>query len=239
MLVLGIETSTPCGGVALFDEQHLLGSVTMDSARGHSRHALPWILTMLREARATVDDLDVVAVGRGPGSFTGVRVGMALAKGLCETGSPRLVTVSSLMALAVRAYGGEAVDTVVPLMNARQGEVYGGFYPVREGAVLLDTVEEFALAPEEVAERMPGRCLLAGAGALAFRPLFEQTGGANAVFARLDRLHPSAEQIAWLGLGKAKAGRFVAAEDARPVYLRDAVAVRAQERAATHTDSME
>src|SRR5690606_10819788 len=117
----------------------------------------------------------VVAVSHGPGSFTGVRVGMALAKGLCESGQPKLITVSTLEALAWRAYSGEPVEYVLPLLNARQGQVYGAVYPV-SGEIGPIQGEEFALSPSELIEQWPGRCLVVGEGAVEYRAQWEQLG---------------------------------------------------------------
>src|SRR5690606_23899966 len=116
MIVLGIETSSPTGGIALMDEQRLLACQTITSSRAHSRLILPTVQAMLRELDLAVGAIDVVAASHGPGSFTGVRVGLTLAKGLCESGTPRLVTVSTLEALAWRAYAGEDVEYVAPLL---------------------------------------------------------------------------------------------------------------------------
>ncbi|MBX3729935.1 MAG: tRNA (adenosine(37)-N6)-threonylcarbamoyltransferase complex dimerization subunit type 1 TsaB [Candidatus Sumerlaeia bacterium] len=220
MLVLALETSTPTGGAALLEDDRLLGALTLTSARGHSRHLLPFVELLLRESSRSLNDVDVVACACGPGSFTGVRVGLSVAKGLCLTGRPGLVTVSTLHALAVRAYGGEPVEWIAPMLHARRGEVYGAFCPVTDGAVGAPA-EEFALRPEDMLARWPGRCLLAGEGALAFA---EAWAAADAVWARADRRQPSAEQVALLGLAKARAGHFENPRTALPTYLRDPVA---------------
>jgi tRNA threonylcarbamoyladenosine biosynthesis protein TsaB len=220
MLVLALETSTPTGGVALLEDDRLLGALTLTSARGHSRHLLPFVELLLRESARALDEVNVVACACGPGSFTGVRVGLSVAKGLCLTGHPRLVTVSTLHALALRAYGGESVEWVAPMLHARRGEVYGAFCPVADGVVGAPD-EEFALRPADVVARWPGRGLLAGEGALAFSDAWT---GVDAVWARVDRRQPSAEQVALLGLARARAGQFEDPRTALPTYLRDPVA---------------
>lgn len=221
MRVLGIETASPSGGVALMDEQRLLAVQTIFSSRAHSRLLLPAIETMLAELKLTVGDIDAVAVSRGPGSFTGVRVGMAVAKALCEPGRPRLVLVSTLEALAWRSWGGEAVDGVLPLLNARQGEVYGAYFPIVDGQPGPCEGGEFLLKPAEVVSRMAGRCLVAGEGARAFPEIWQAAGG-RLVAARADRFHPGPEQVALLGLRAAQQGKFTDAAEALPMYLRDA-----------------
>lgn len=221
MIVLGIETCSPSGGVALFDGDCLLGSQTICSARAHSRLIMPAVETMLRELGKGVGDVHAVAVSAGPGSFTGVRVGMALGKALCEPGTPRLVLVSTLEALAFRAWAGEAVDSVVPLLNARKGEVYGAAFAV-EGGSLVRRGDDFTCPPEHLADRTAGVCLVAGEGARAWRPQIAAALAGRVVEARADRFDTSAEQVAMLGHREAAAGRFADPAAAGPVYLRDA-----------------
>lgn len=209
------------------DDERLLGAQTICSSRAHSRLILPAIELMLGELKKNIEDVDVVAVSRGPGSFTGVRVGMALAKGICAPGHPKLVTVSALEALAHRAYGGEAVEYILPLLNARQGEVYGALYQVKHEAIGPVVGEEFAATPEELVARLPGRCVVAGEGALVYKDLFENAG---AVLARRDRLHPGPEQVALLGAERASRGEFVSAGEAAAVYLREASVSKPKQR---------
>jgi tRNA threonylcarbamoyladenosine biosynthesis protein TsaB len=178
--------------------------------------------TLMKESGIGPGDLDAVAVTRGPGAFTGVRVGLSLAKGLCLTGTPRLLTVSTLDALAHRAWCGEQTDYVLPLLNARQGQVYGAFFRVGASGVGETEGDEFALSPADVLARWPGRCLLAGTGALAFADVWESAGKGQAVWARPERQLPSAESLAFLALDRASRGDFEDPETVLPVYLREA-----------------
>jgi len=221
MIVLGIETCSPSGGAALFDGDCLLGSQGICSSRAHSRLIMPTVKGMLDELGLTVGAIGAVAVSAGPGSFTGVRVGMTLGKALCEAGRPRLVLVSTLEALALRAWSGEDVDAVVPLLNARKGEVYGAAFAMRGGAPAR-IAEDFVCAPEDVARRVAGRCLVAGEGARAWREQLRAALGDRLVEARPDRFDTSAEQVAVLGHREALAGRFADPATAGPTYLRDA-----------------
>ncbi|MDK2972454.1 MAG: tRNA threonylcarbamoyladenosine biosynthesis protein TsaB [Candidatus Sumerlaeota bacterium] len=222
MNLLAIETSTPTGGVALVADGQLLGSMTITSQRGHSRLILPAMETLMKEAGIGPGDLDVVAATRGPGAFTGVRVGLSLAKGLCLSGTPRLLTVSTLEALAHRAWCGEQTDYVLPLLNARQGQVYGAFFRVGASGVGEAEGEEFALTPEDVLARWPGRCLLAGTGAQVFADAWEGAGKGQVVWARPERRLPSAESLAFLALERATQGLFEDPAAVLPVYLREA-----------------
>lgn len=227
MIVLGIETCSPSGGVALFDGTRLLGVQTIHSSRAHSRLILPAIRQMLDECDLAPDGIDVVAVSAGPGSFTGVRVGLTLGKALCQPGHPRLVLVSTLEALAWRAFAGEEVDCVVPLLNARQGEVYGAVVKVENQSPTSLLAGPFALPPADLPKRWEGRALLAGEGARVCLQAWQGSDDSpDFVLARADRFDPSPEQVALLGWREAEAGRFVDPTHAAPIYLREAAVSR-------------
>lgn len=230
MIVLGIETSTPSGGVALLEDERLLACQAIRSAKAHSRLLLPATSTLLRELNLTLDQVDAVAVSSGPGSFTGVRVAMSVGKALCETGRPRLVLVPTLDALACRAWAGEPVNYVMPLLNAKQGRVYGAIFASSEEGVGNRLGEEFDLKPDEVAARWPGKTLLAGEGALAYTNVWETLPGDTFLLARPDRLLCGPEQVALLGLRAAQAGRFADPAQCLPVYLREATVSKPRPR---------
>ena len=219
MIVVGLETSSPTGGVALMIDGVLVGSMTVTSPRGISRLILPALQSLLAEASLTMDRVDVVATTVGPGAFTGVRVGLSIAKGLCASGSPKLVTMSTLEALAWRAVE-SSCPAVVPMMNARQEQVYAAVFEVISGWLRRAT-DDLALTPAELAPMIPTGSLLAGDGALAFRDHWTDLG-VQPLLARGDRLRPSAESVALLGWLKATTGDFTDPATAAAVYLRPA-----------------
>lgn len=135
MIILGIETATPSGGVALMDEQRLLGSVLRHGGRSHSQRIMAGLDSLLRDLGLTTAKLAGVAVSVGPGSFTGVRVGLAAAKALAYAAEIPLVGVSTLEAFAYRALGADCGGVVsdpppllCPILDARRGEVYWTLY---------------------------------------------------------------------------------------------------------------
>ena len=223
MMVLGLETASPSGGAALFDGERLLGVQLINSSQAHSRLILPAVQKMLEENDLTIGDLGAVAVSAGPGSFTGVRVGLTLGKALCEpSDGPGLVLVPTLEALAARCWRGEAAEVVVPLLNAMRGEVYGAVFAPGDGGRMQRVEEDFVCAPEEIVKRVEGRVLFAGEGALAYRDLFEADFEDRAVWARADGFHPGPEQVALLGRERALRGEFADPATAGPIYLREA-----------------
>lgn len=232
MIVLGIETSTPSGGAALLRGDELLAVQSIRSSKAHSRLLLPSVDAILRELGLVITDVDVVAVAAGPGSFTGVRVGLSIGKALCEgDGGPRLVLVPTLDALAVGAYGGEPVDMVLASLNARRGELYAAIYPVGPGGVELGGAVPHVASPAEVAASIPQgrRALLAGDGPQAAPELFAES--ARFLPARPDRRLCSPVQVALLGARAARLGHFTTPSQAAPVYLRDAAVSTPENRA--------
>jgi tRNA threonylcarbamoyladenosine biosynthesis protein TsaB len=152
-VILALDTSTLQSGVALVDGDGRVVAARTARVTTHSETLLPMIRDVLAEAgidpRAGAGPLSAIACGAGPGSFTGLRIGLATAKGLCLALERPLVMVSSLQALALRAPPGELA---VPCIDAFKGEVYAGFYR-RDAAGGAPHAEapEAVLAPERLA----------------------------------------------------------------------------------------
>jgi tRNA threonylcarbamoyladenosine biosynthesis protein TsaB len=140
--ILGIDSATPIASVAVVDETRVLAEGRSDTA-GHRADLLVLVDRVCREAGVTPRDLDAVAIGAGPGSFTGLRIGMATAKGIAFAAGKPLWAVSSLAALAY------PVDKplVIAVLDARRGELYAGAY--RRPPFALEG-EERLLAPPEL-----------------------------------------------------------------------------------------
>ncbi|HUJ59582.1 MAG TPA: tRNA (adenosine(37)-N6)-threonylcarbamoyltransferase complex dimerization subunit type 1 TsaB [Kofleriaceae bacterium] len=141
MIVLGLDTATRIASVALDGEERCSRSSERDA------DLLLRIDELCRARGVAPAQLDAVAVGAGPGSFTGLRIGMATAKGIAFAAGKPLWAVSSLAALAWRARG--QADVVVAVLDARRGELYAGCY---DGGTLAPLCDERALAPGELAD---------------------------------------------------------------------------------------
>lgn len=126
MLVLGIESSTPVASVALAGPKGLVGEITLNIGLTHSEQLLPLIVDLLEQARLTLSDVEGIAIAGGPGSFTGLRIGMATAKSLAQGSHLPLVAVPTLQALAYTQVGSNFL--VSPVMNARKREVYTALF---------------------------------------------------------------------------------------------------------------
>ncbi|HUW65141.1 MAG TPA: tRNA (adenosine(37)-N6)-threonylcarbamoyltransferase complex dimerization subunit type 1 TsaB [Spirochaetia bacterium] len=126
MLVLGIDTATPVAGVALVNENGLVASRLVSGSRSHSVRLMPMIRDVLHEGQVQPGDLSGLAVSTGPGSFTGLRIGLVCARTLARIWQLPLAGLSTLEVLAFPFAGSGAL--VVPMLNARRGEVYAGVY---------------------------------------------------------------------------------------------------------------
>ena len=214
-LVLALDTSTSVGGVAVGEGGAVLGEVVLETAQRHSELVLPAIEQALRAAGASVDHVGAVVVGAGPGSFTGVRIAAAIAKGLARARGLPLYAISSLLAAAASA--GMEDRAVCALFDARRGEAYAGCWREEEVRVitLLEPTADLVAA---IVERMaPHAPLYIGDGAQRNQALIESSGG------RVGAPHAGAHCArALLALHHAAHGSDLVADAAhwQPSYIR-------------------
>ena len=123
MKILGIDTSTPIGSIALIDGDNLVAEHTLNIVQAHSSRLMPAIDSVLKWGNITAEALDGCAVGIGPGSFTGIRIGVATIKSLCYALDKPIVGVSTLEAIAYNLRSTNGV--ICPLLDARRSEIYG------------------------------------------------------------------------------------------------------------------
>ena len=126
MKILSISTSQMAGGVGLVVDGDSIGEIFFSTRKTHSRRLMTHLLFLLKEAGMSWDDIDHIAVDQGPGSFTGLRIGVATAKGLCVSMGYGLVGVSSLDIMAEQALLFSGL--ILPMIDARKGQVYGALY---------------------------------------------------------------------------------------------------------------
>jgi len=170
MKILAVDTATTSCSVALFNGRQLLAEEVYTAGKTHSRHLLSIIHGILGRCECTPDDLSGIAVTRGPGTFTGLRIGISTVKGLASALGIPVVGVSSLAALAYPLVW--IPHPVVAMIDARRGEIYHACYDDNadcwEGAPIA-TVS----APDAVADSLPKDAVLVGSGAALYRNLFE------------------------------------------------------------------
>lgn len=215
-MILALDTATPAGSVALVDEERTLVSRYFDVGLQHSRRLFVEVEDALKVAGCTFDQLSAIAVSIGPGSFTGLRLGLSAAKGFCLAQELPLVTVSTLEVLAARLPF--ARHPVCPMLDARKGEVYTALYDTGAGRPRLLEAPR-ALAPQVLlAERAGIPTLFTGDGALAYRELVGACSQALQVPFPCSR--PEAAVLGWLALARLEAGEVADLASVEPEYLR-------------------
>lgn len=218
MKILSIETSTMLGGVAILDDAAgLIAETRLNVKTTHSERLMSAVNNTLIQSEMTLEDIDAFAVAIGPGSFTGLRIGLSTAKGLSYATEKPVVTVPTLDAFAWNfpwcAY------PVCLMLDARRGEVYTAVYRWDDNE--FRTVMECVSArPETVLEQLPGKILFAGEGVILYREKIVSMMKDRAVFAAADKMVPSPAGVAMLGIGLAARGEYVPIAEAVPLYIR-------------------
>jgi tRNA threonylcarbamoyladenosine biosynthesis protein TsaB len=220
MKILAIETSTMLGGVAVMDDKDgLVSEVRVNVKATLSERLMTGLDFVLSQSGLGLDDMDVLAVSTGPGSFTGLRIGLSTAKGLSfSTGLP-IVAVPTLEAFAWGLPCGP--HPVCPMLDARKKEVYAGLFAHKDGD-MTRLIEERACKAAELLDRLGNYegVIFTGEGALLYRELIVDTLGARAHFAPPAVMVPSPASLAHLGLKLALQGRFSDPASLKPFYIR-------------------
>ena len=229
MNLLALETATEACSVALWIDGEVRERFEI-APRRHTELVLPWIDALLAEAGLKKSQIDVIACGRGPGAFTGVRLAVAMTQGLALALDRPVVGVSTLAALAFDASAAEG-EPILAAIDARMGEVYVGGY-VREGVELRLVLPERLAPPAQVDAPNEDRWIGVGTGYAA-----EQGALVTNLGVRLKRFDaealPHAAAIARLGAAAFARGEAIAPERLEPAYLRDKVALTLAEQRAS------
>jgi tRNA threonylcarbamoyladenosine biosynthesis protein TsaB len=229
MKLLALDTSTEIMSLAVLHGEQVLARAGAGGAQ--TSHALlPQIDALMREAGLRFNELNAIAFGRGPGSFTGLRTACAVAQGLGFAAGVPLLPVDTLLALAWEAHTHTQAMRILALLDARMGEVYAAHYEF-DGYSRSQSAGYHLIAPEKL-EPQDAQALVGNACAAYADRL-------PAALMALPRLQatPSARAMLALAPGLIERGELVAAEHALPVYIRDKVALTTQERLAVKTQS--
>ena len=223
MRLLALDTATECCSAALLVEGRLL-TREAERVRGHAERILPMVDELLAEAGMSLRGLDAIAFGRGPGSFTGVRLAASVTQGLAFGAGLGVVPVSDLRALAQRVFDDDGHVTRALVCNdARMQEVYWGCFERGSAGLAVERAAE-RVGPAGSVQLPPGWSDAAGVGrGLAAYPVLKALAGV-VVRGEWDRLLPRAVEVARLAVPELAAGRLLDPEAAIPVYLRDDVA---------------
>ncbi len=221
--ILALDTATETCSVALMVGDKVY-SRSEFAPRDHTKKILPMVDEVLKEAGLTLNELDALAFGRGPGSFTGVRIGIGIAQGLAFGADLPMIGISTLAAMAQGAYRVNGCTHVASAIDARMNEVYWGRFERQEDGSWNEIDPECVIPPVVLAEQTQAdeqTWAKVGTGWDAYTeelsqlPLTLTEGGV---------LYPESEDIVFLAQFEWQKGNTTAVEDSSPVYLRDTVA---------------
>lgn len=216
MNILTLDTATNVFSIALSRDEHVVAELSSDAGPATSAKIPGHLHALLAEAGLEIPAIDAFAITVGPGAFTGLRVGIALVKGLAySTGKP-VIPLSSLELLALNATG--SAIPVCAMFDARRGEVYAAVYDFSSRVGLLRP--ERAINPGELLDELAGDILFIGDGASRYRELIAERHGLRAHFAADGLNHPRASAAAALVLSHLQSGRTVSPFELAPRYLR-------------------
>ncbi|MBK0094881.1 tRNA (adenosine(37)-N6)-threonylcarbamoyltransferase complex dimerization subunit type 1 TsaB [Erwinia sp. S63] len=221
--ILALDTATEACSAALLNQQQIDARFEI-APRDHTQRILPLVQELLQAQQLDLTALDVLAFGRGPGSFTGVRIGIGIAQGLALGANLPMIGVSSLATMAQGAWRLTGANRVLAAIDARMGEVYWAEYQLDANGEWQGAESEAVLKPEDVQARigqLSGEWATVGTGWAAYTHLLTSTG---ATLVATEVTLPAAEDMLPLALSAWQRDESVAVENAEPVYLRNEVA---------------
>ncbi len=219
---LAIDASTEACSVALMVDEQVFQEFEL-CPQSHSLMLLPMVDRLLKKAACQLSELDGLVFGRGPGSFTGVRIGVGVAQGLAFAADLPVVGVSTLQAMAQTAYEKYQQTEVITAIDARMSEVYCGLYRLDSDGIMSPVVDEAVLPPSDVASYLreyTSQAYGVGTGWDAYHDILaslKTNQGSPEV------LYPDASVMLTIAHKAFSLGQAVSAEQAQPVYVRDTV----------------
>jgi tRNA threonylcarbamoyladenosine biosynthesis protein TsaB len=216
--ILALETSTDACSVALVVNDTIIERYQL-APHEHSELILPMLQSLLGEAQLQLPQLNAIAFGCGPGSFTGVRIAAGLVQGLGYGADLPVIPVSSLRTLAQTAYDELKIQNVLTAFDARMGEIYWGIYRLDKNGLMQSVIED-SLAHPNYAKLPEGDAWIGvGDGWKTYADILKMRLGKKLI--RIEsQLYPRAKQVAKLAYIEWNAGKTIPADKALPVYLR-------------------
>lgn len=229
MKILAIEASSLVASVAVLTDDIITAEYTMNHKITHSQTLMPMIDEIVSRTETKLEELDAIAVSAGPGSFTGLRIGSATAKGLGQALNIPLIHVPTLDAMAYNAFGYRGL--ICPIMDAKRSQVYTGIYSF-EGERLVTHLESSAVSIDELMEKlnlMNKQVMFIGDGIPVFTEIINEKAGFEHCFAPANMNRQRAASVAALGAVYYREGKTEEASEHLPEYLRVSQAERERE----------
>jgi len=219
MKLLSLETSTKMGSIAITDNTQLLGEFQIAIKDTFSEMLLPTIDYVLKSTKTSIQDVDAFALAQGPGSFTSLRIGMSVVKGLALKNKVPIIPIPTLDGLASNISYSHLL--ICPLIDARKGEVYTAFYKKQSNHSLGKLSDDRVIAPEKLIDEIDEETVFLGDGSILYGDLIREKLREKAHFAPLNLLYPRATAISSLALQVIKEDQVPPQSDLfRPLYVR-------------------
>ncbi|MCD8364666.1 MAG: tRNA (adenosine(37)-N6)-threonylcarbamoyltransferase complex dimerization subunit type 1 TsaB [Clostridiales bacterium] len=220
MKILALDSSGLVAGIAVIEDDNLLGEYTINYKKTHSQTLLPMLDEVAKMIELDPESVDAIAVSAGPGSFTGLRIGSATAKGIGLALDKPLIHVPTVDALACNLWG--CSDLICPVMDARRNQTYTGLYRFSGGELEIVKAQCAVGIDEIVAEvnHLGESVVFLGDGVTVFSSYIETHCKVPYIFAPAHMNKQRAGSVAYLGLQYAKAGKTESAAEHKPDYLR-------------------
>ncbi len=219
MKILAVDTSATAASVAVAEENKLIGEFSINTALTHSQTLIPMMNELLKNIGLSVNDIDAVAVNAGPGSFTGVRIGVAAVKGIAFPNNLPCVSISTLESMAYNMLGNDCI--VCSVMDARCSQVYNALFRVN-GCTVVRMTDDRALSLTDLKLKLMNineKVVLVGDGAVLCSD-FLDSELENVTLSPFNNRIQTASSVAYAAFEKINKGETLTADEIMPVYLR-------------------
>lgn len=226
MKILALDSSGLVASAALLDEESIIAEYTLNYKKTHSQTLLPMVDEIVKMTEFDLKEIDAIAIAAGPGSFTGLRIGSATAKGLGMALDKPLISVPTLEGLACNLYGTDAV--ICPMMDARRKQVYTGLYSFENGTLSV-LLPQTACPVTEILEKcneLGRKVIFLGDGVPVYRDIIEEGMQWDYSFAPPHLNRQRAGAVGTRALDYYREGKLETAAEHAPVYLRKSQAER-------------
>lgn len=220
MKILSIESASVTASCAVSQDENILGEYTLRHKKTHSEKLMPLIEELMQELKLKINDIDVIAVSEGPGSYTGLRIGAAIAKSLAFAADIKIVSVPTMKSLAANIC--DTGKLIVPVMDAKAGRIYTGIYKWKNGEC-EEVLEQFPCNIDELIEILNEYgepVIFNGDGSVNYRTRIENGLNRKAYFAPEVVNYLKASTLAFIAYKMAVKGDTVFPKDFKPQYLR-------------------